>query len=200
MNYLIKENYSDAMLIEVIDKNLSKLETEEIANNIVRNLCVVNDNAINDGNYLRAAVHNRIFIDIEVSKTIDTDKAVEQFIAALDQIIDMQDQVKDCMFMSGKYRMPDNYAGYIDDIRVDGNTAEFIFAKNLPNMSTYIIPFLEASGFAGDVKVEGNSVTIEYSMEVYHIAALADSLLDLVIAHETMIDVSMDAAGFKAAS
>ena len=200
MGYLIKENYSDAMLIEVIDKNLSKLETEEIANNIVRNLCVVNDDTINDGNYLRAAVHNRIFIDIEVSKTIDIDKAVEQFIAALDQIIDMQDQVKDCMFMSGKYRMPDNYAGYIDDIRVNGNTAEFIFAKNLPNMSTYIIPFLEASGFAGDVKVEGNSVTIEYPMEVYHIAALADSLLDLVIAHETMIDVSMDAAGFKAAS
>lgn len=200
MGYLIKENYSDAMLIEVIDKNLSKLETEEIANNIVRNLCVVNDDAINDGNYLRAAVHNRIFIDIEVSKTIDIDKAVEQFIAALDQIIDMQDQVKDCMFMSGKYRMPDNYASYIDDIRVNDNTAEFIFAKNLPNMSTYIIPFLEASGFAGDVKVEGNSVTIEYPMEVYHIAALADSLLDLVIAHETMIDISMDAAGFKAAS
>ena len=200
MNYLIKENYSDAMLIEVIDKNLSKLETEEIANNVVRNLCVVNDDIINDGNYLRAAVHNRIFIDIEVSKTIDIDKAVEQFIAALDQIIDMQDQVKDCMFMSGKYRMPDNYAGYIDDIRVNDNTAEFIFAKNLPNMSTYIIPFLEASGFAGDVKVEGNSVTIEYPMEVYHIAALADSLFDLVIAHETMIDISMDAAGFKAVS
>lgn len=169
-------------LYEVCDENLKKIEDKDRKYNICLNLCQVNKEEDEDNQLVFAQARNDIFVDLEIRNGSNVQNIIDTYIAALDIIIERQDELTDFLFMSGKAQMPEEFCGVIDDIKVEDDSVKYMLSKSIYDLEEFMCPMLNSNGYVTGVSVASDMITISHHGLSNNEKAIVDLGLGMIYA------------------